>query len=165
MCVTFFWNDFGTANHAPATVAANGTLTLNAMHALGPDSGFGTGGLLLTFNRSLPAPAAAVSTTPAAAALPAASADASGDAPAEAEKLPAAIDKSGELPVFRLRSPARFLSPLRITLGNRPRNSPRPRSPASRPFRSLSTSRPWGTLGMPLGFPLDFPPGRHSTRH
>ena len=31
------------------------TLTLNAMHALGPDSAFGTGGLLLTFNRSLPA--------------------------------------------------------------------------------------------------------------
>ncbi len=34
---------------------SNSTLTLNTMHTLGPDSAFGTGGLLLTFNRSVPA--------------------------------------------------------------------------------------------------------------
>lgn len=40
----------------------NSTLTLNTMHTLGPDSGFGTGGLLLTFNRSVPTFAAATGT-------------------------------------------------------------------------------------------------------
>lgn len=44
----------------------NNTLTLNTMHTLGPDSGFGTGGLLLTFNRSLPAFAATGTTSSSA---------------------------------------------------------------------------------------------------
>lgn len=40
----------------------NSTLTLNTMHTLGPDSAFGTGGLLLTFNRSVPTFASATGT-------------------------------------------------------------------------------------------------------
>lgn len=45
----------------------NNTLTLNTMHTVGPESGFGTGGLLLTFNRTTPAFASAASATPSAA--------------------------------------------------------------------------------------------------
>lgn len=44
-------------NSTSATTAnstGSSTLTLNTMHTVGPESGFGTGGLLLTFNRSAP---------------------------------------------------------------------------------------------------------------
>ena len=44
-------------NSSSATTASStgsSTLTLNTMHTVGPESGFGTGGLLLTFNRSAP---------------------------------------------------------------------------------------------------------------
>jgi hypothetical protein len=44
-------------NSSSATTAnstGSSTLTLNTMHTAGPESGFGTGGLLLTFNRSAP---------------------------------------------------------------------------------------------------------------
>ena len=66
------------------TNSSNSTLTLNTMHTLGPDSAFGTGGLLLTFNRSLPAftptgttPATATSaTTPVLSAVKVADASA-----------------------------------------------------------------------------------------
>ena len=45
----------GSSTTTSSNSTSNSTLTLNTMHTLGPDSAFGTGGLLLTFNRSVPA--------------------------------------------------------------------------------------------------------------
>lgn len=44
-----------SASSTTTSSNSTSTLTLNTMHTLGPDSAFGTGGLLLTFNRSVPA--------------------------------------------------------------------------------------------------------------
>lgn len=52
---------------------ANGALTLNTMTTLGPDSGFGTGGLLLTFNRPVPTLTSGAATAPGAPAIPSSS--------------------------------------------------------------------------------------------
>lgn len=52
-----------TALSSSSTSSNNGaTLTLNAMHAVGPEAGFGTGGVLLTFNRSAPSATSSSST-------------------------------------------------------------------------------------------------------
>ena len=53
-------------NSSSATTAnstGSSTLTLNTMHTVGPESGFGTGGLLLTFNRSATFAAAGANST------------------------------------------------------------------------------------------------------
>lgn len=56
-----------TNSSTTSSSTGNNTLTLNTMHTVGPESGFGSGGLLLTFNRTTPTFTAAAGTASSAA--------------------------------------------------------------------------------------------------